>query len=504
MFSSFSPSAETHRLVIQHHLNLTIRPVEHTASSRRFADCSAGVVHPTHHVCCNATCGLCGGHGCSSRPGGPRQCCMPAILRTGRVCESQADVACILRGSRQELHDHNLSSQPLRPHVEPPPPPASKAVSKANRSSPVNLTGDEPPPPPASKAVSKANRSSPVNLTGTVCEACEYGVDLRCHAFRMGPFHRVHDCLLPYLHNLDTYVHESNKSRVCLIGGPRSVLPFVQPILAGILSFHDPNSPSPINRWPNVTEGHEVCRLIDARTPCTSGIRILPQLPRYPPAHHRPNQLLLRHYLNRLVPAHATLGHVVMIIRTGTRQFGAVPAAKAGFLNNDGLRQRLGAGRRDVINYFGNESVLDTIRMFAGAVAVAGYHGAGVVNAVFIPHRACVTEVSTFRDANHTMTWRTNGGPVNAWNPWLRWKVHKLPFHDMLEANGVEFNATIPRDRDHWVKGLQFVGMRAASAERLAADLHACADSIGGVVPSDDAPFLGLSNEELMANHSVD
>ena len=104
MFSSFSsftfsPSAEAHRLVVHHRLNLTIRPVEHTAYYRRFADCTAGVQHPSRQVCCNATCGLCGGHGCSGRPGGPRQCCMPAILRTGRVCESRADVACILRGS---------------------------------------------------------------------------------------------------------------------------------------------------------------------------------------------------------------------------------------------------------------------------------------------------------------------------------------------------------------------------------------------------------------------
>ena len=97
MFSSFSPSAEAHRLVISHRLNLTVRPVAHTASS--FADCSAGVLHPSSRVCCNATCGLCGGRGCSSRPGGAPQCCMPAILRTGRVCESRADVACILRGS---------------------------------------------------------------------------------------------------------------------------------------------------------------------------------------------------------------------------------------------------------------------------------------------------------------------------------------------------------------------------------------------------------------------
>ena len=112
MFSSFSASAEAHRLVIHHRLNLSIRPVEHTASSRRFANCSAGVVHPTHQVCCNATCGLCGGHGCSSRPGGPRQCCMPAILRTGRVCESQADVACSLRGSSNPFN--SIRARPRR------------------------------------------------------------------------------------------------------------------------------------------------------------------------------------------------------------------------------------------------------------------------------------------------------------------------------------------------------------------------------------------------------
>mmetsp|Transcript_47702 Transcript_47702/g.159029 ORF Transcript_47702/g.159029 Transcript_47702/m.159029 type:complete len:230 (+) Transcript_47702:1405-2094(+) len=91
--SAFLPASRRERR------NLTIRPEKHTASSRRFADCTAGVQHSSQRVCCNATCGLCGGHGCSTRPGGPRQCCMPAILRTGRVCESRADVACI-------LHEH--------------------------------------------------------------------------------------------------------------------------------------------------------------------------------------------------------------------------------------------------------------------------------------------------------------------------------------------------------------------------------------------------------------
>ena len=108
MFSSFSPSAEAHRLVFHHHLNLTVSPVEHTASSRRFADCSAGVQDPSRKVCCSAACGLCGGRGCPGRPGGPRQCCVPAILSTGRVCESRADVACILRGSSNYIRGNGV------------------------------------------------------------------------------------------------------------------------------------------------------------------------------------------------------------------------------------------------------------------------------------------------------------------------------------------------------------------------------------------------------------
>ena len=74
----FSPSAKADRIVILPRL------------------CSAGVLHASGQVCCNATCGLCGGLGCSSRPGGPHQCCMPAILRKRRSCQSTADVACIL------------------------------------------------------------------------------------------------------------------------------------------------------------------------------------------------------------------------------------------------------------------------------------------------------------------------------------------------------------------------------------------------------------------------
>ena len=52
---------------------------------------------------------------------------MPAILRTGRVCESRADVACILRGSSNYIRDdgveHRGSSGEGFPRAPPPKPP---------------------------------------------------------------------------------------------------------------------------------------------------------------------------------------------------------------------------------------------------------------------------------------------------------------------------------------------------------------------------------------------
>ena len=74
--------------------------------------CLAGILHPTRQVCCNVSCGLCGGHGCSAAPGGPTQCCMPAILRSRRGCQSEADVACIFQGSAAANVTHDASMGP--------------------------------------------------------------------------------------------------------------------------------------------------------------------------------------------------------------------------------------------------------------------------------------------------------------------------------------------------------------------------------------------------------
>lgn len=56
----------------------------------------------SNQVCCNASCGTCGGPGCSKRPGGQHQCCMPEILRSGHACRGQEEGACILHRATPE------------------------------------------------------------------------------------------------------------------------------------------------------------------------------------------------------------------------------------------------------------------------------------------------------------------------------------------------------------------------------------------------------------------
>ena len=43
-----------------------------------------------------AACGLCGGGGCGSAPGGDSQCCKGQVFNVGVPCETDADTACVI------------------------------------------------------------------------------------------------------------------------------------------------------------------------------------------------------------------------------------------------------------------------------------------------------------------------------------------------------------------------------------------------------------------------
>lgn len=58
--------------------------------------CEKGIADPKGAVCCSKGCGKCGGGGCKKRDGGAKKCCIPEIVRAGRSCKYQREVACIL------------------------------------------------------------------------------------------------------------------------------------------------------------------------------------------------------------------------------------------------------------------------------------------------------------------------------------------------------------------------------------------------------------------------
>lgn len=112
-------------------------------------------------------------------------------------------------------------------------------------------------------------------------------------------------------------------------------------------------------------------------------------------------------------------------------------------------------------------SALTTLRAFAGASGVVGYHGAGLVNVVFALAPLCVLEISTLMmdeddpgcehppppsmpprntSANSStpkqprskfQPWRTNGKAVSAWTPFVYWNTYWLATSTVLRASHV-------------------------------------------------------------------
>ena len=98
---------------------------------------------------------------------------------------------------------------------------------------------------------------------------------------------------------------------------------------------------------------------------------------------------------------------------------------------------------REVYVYRGNETVAQTVGVFANARAVVGYHGAGFANTMLSAHGACVLEISTNTDTADENRWRTNAFMCLPWNPSLRWAVYRVPLTQMLDANSIKY-ATQP------------------------------------------------------------
>ena len=58
--------------------------------------CFNGIV--SNNVCCDQSCGQCGGTGCDNLPGGSSKCCRGTITNSGIICQTTSDTGCIISG----------------------------------------------------------------------------------------------------------------------------------------------------------------------------------------------------------------------------------------------------------------------------------------------------------------------------------------------------------------------------------------------------------------------
>ncbi len=81
---------------------------------------------------------------------------------------------------------------------------------------------------------------------------------------------------------------------------------------------------------------------------------------------------------------------------------------------------------RTLRRYYGNESLAETISLFAKAQVVVGFHGAGFANVIFCNPQTVVLEFSLYEDETNTVLWRTNNRVARLHGS-VQWIVHALP-----------------------------------------------------------------------------
>lgn len=91
--SSWSPSKRTYALFD----NVVVMDTAARDPAPDF--CRDGTLGASGTICCGSSCnGKCGGDGCGGLPGGSAQCCTGTIKKSGKMCQSGDDVACIMPG----------------------------------------------------------------------------------------------------------------------------------------------------------------------------------------------------------------------------------------------------------------------------------------------------------------------------------------------------------------------------------------------------------------------
>jgi hypothetical protein len=128
---------------------------------------------------------------------------------------------------------------------------------------------------------------------------------------------------------------------------------------------------------------------------------------------------------------HVPEPYIVLVQRANeTRRFApsSLDALVRGLSAATGKRVRI---------YSGGESVPQTLDLFANAIAVVGFHGAGLLNILFTPRAACLIELTYYVDLNSSWITRRICGshiysPASWAHPAFNCSVYALPVAQLL------------------------------------------------------------------------
>ena len=145
------------------------------------------------------------------------------------------------------------------------------------------------------------------------------------------------------------------------------------------------------------------------------------------------------------------------------------------------------------MTYNGNEDFKETIRLFAKASVVFGFHGAGHANSIFSPDGCIVVELTFFDDAESKHIWRSNRKAIKSLRPSIRWITHGI---DILTANIKYADEIINRsgkvkDVDHYLKRQRLFTVPYP-------DLHNIALLIEDLIGCDDISCIKGTRESVV------
>ncbi|CAK0871227.1 unnamed protein product [Prorocentrum cordatum] len=319
------------------------------------------------------------------------------------------------------------------------------------------------------------------------CSGCDFTVDLRCEGMRAGRYaacHRITDCLLTMYGMIQlarTAASSRPDAQIC-------ALTWTEPLGMDLRSFLGD------------VVGIKWHSLVDEKDSCASGLRYHAGYRTYLMGAQQSyldqfglDQNMVRSYsidlnmnlnwmqrdFSAFVEKDGDFSPQFVIIHrrqapgdpSSTRLFHDADLAK---LKGSMSGTKLGKADLPLTVYYGNESVVDTVRMFTRAAEIIGYHGAAMANTLFSARRHCVHHITTFRDLQSQVHWRINED-VARMNKLGSFNVYDIPLIDLLNDNSVNVeDYEKAEDQDHFIKDLQWVPLSDYHISHLQVAVRHC------------------------------